>query len=788
MNLQSKYVRITSLSNDDIARERIEGICSGGSINLDGASAVRRSCTLSINVSDPEHPINDAYWGFNNKFKVEQGVKDEITNETRWYNMGVYIVNSYSRSESTSSLTISISGQDKMCRLNGSISGSLPHEVAFGVIDIIDNQGNVTTKYLPLDQIIRNAVKEYAQEREENIVINDLDQYGYELWEYRGDTPVYIYLDSQTKSPLNISTYTALLQKLLDDGETFERALYVYDNEIQYYTLNSVDPLFNKGATKFQYNGNRDCYLVRTEYGQVAGYHQIPLLPSSDLVLNAGEAITSLLDKIKNQLGNFEYFYDVNGKFIFQKKNNYIQELFSPQTGEVVTPTLTISPYSYEFNDNELVTQFSDSPKLDNVKNDFIVWGTKKGVSGQDIKVHARFAIDTKPVPVQDTDNIIFKTKEYSEEIVLVYISVSEYTEEDKNKGIKAYTRNDLTGFHYVANSANLKNLYKITIHEKSPDPNDRISTLYQKKGEDFLFTTQAFLEQCRLRSSNGSSSWPVFEYLKSNSDFKSYSPVSIIYESKEYKKGEYDWREVIYQMALDFYRHGDDPTYPAYLEQQGYKNGKTGYEQYYSDLQGFWRQLYDPNGDPAIYYTADKYKNDVECKYKYWNKLIHQDPSQLPFWIDFLDVGDNDYGLARYAVRKIGQRTKVINDTAVKSVFSFSAPEVRYVTMSDRNGNPNSMESTNAYVPFYINPEWETLFTKSARGISAIERINELLYQHSHTANAVTITVVPNYEIELNTRVKIHGEDYTVDRISYQLNHNGLMTLTCTKIAEQLF
>jgi hypothetical protein len=41
-----------------------------------------------------------------------------------------------------------------------------------------------------------------------------------------------------------------------------------------------------------------------------------------------------------------------------------------------------VSPYSYEFNDNELVTQFSDSPKLDNVKNDFIVWGTKKGVSG----------------------------------------------------------------------------------------------------------------------------------------------------------------------------------------------------------------------------------------------------------------------------------------------------------------------------------------------------------------------------------------------------------------------
>lgn len=757
MNLQSKYVRITSLSNDDIARERIEGICSGGSINLDGASAVRRSCTLSINVSDPGHPINDAYWGFNNKFKVEQGVKDEITNETRWYNMGVYIVNSYSRSESTNSLTISISGQDKMCRLNGTISGSLPHEVAFGVIDIIDAQGEITTKYLPLDQIIRNAVKEYAQEREENIVINDLDQYGYELWEYRGDTPLYIFLDETTKSPLNITTNAG---SIVDGNPLFDIN--------QYYTLNSIDPSFNLDATKVQYNGKRKAYIVKVPYGQVAGYHQIPLLPSSDLVLNAGEAITSLLDKIKNQLGNFEYFYDVNGKFIFQKKNNYIQELFSPQTGQVVAPTLTVSPYSYEFNDNELVTQFSDSPKLDNVKNDFIVWGTKKGVSGQDIKVHARFAIDMKPQKLGE-NSYSFTSKEYYEEIQLAYLIEEVYTDLDKTKGIKAYQK-DGNNYKYVSKVDDLKGLYKITIKEKGTDSR----RLYQKKGEDYIYLIDEVYNLCYTDKKG------TTKLSNKISTFKSYEKVWVKYESKPYSVESYDWREVIYQMALDFYRHNDDPTYPAHLEKQGYKNGKTGYEQYYSDLQGFWRQLYDPNGDPEVYYKSGPYK--------YWNKLIHQDPSQLPFWFDFLDVGDNDYGLARYAVKKIGQRTKVVSDTAVKSVFSFSAPEVRYVTMSDRNGDPSSMEGTNAYVPFYINPDWETLFTKSARGISAVEKINELLYQHSHTANGITITAIPNYEIELNTRVKIRGEDYTVDRISYQLNHNGLMTLTCTKIAEQLF
>jgi hypothetical protein len=38
---------------------------------------------------------------------------------------------------------------------------------------------------------------------------------------------------------------------------------------------------------------------------------------SKDLVVNAGETLTSALDKIKNMLVHFEYFYDINGKFVF---------------------------------------------------------------------------------------------------------------------------------------------------------------------------------------------------------------------------------------------------------------------------------------------------------------------------------------------------------------------------------------------------------------------------------------------------------------------------------------
>jgi len=48
-----------------------------------------------------------------------------------------------------------------------------------------------------------------------------------------------------------------------------------------------------------------------------AGYRLTDLTYAGDLILNVGENITSLLDKIVNMLGEYEYFFDLDGNFIF---------------------------------------------------------------------------------------------------------------------------------------------------------------------------------------------------------------------------------------------------------------------------------------------------------------------------------------------------------------------------------------------------------------------------------------------------------------------------------------
>ena len=63
------------------------------------------------------------------------------------------------------------------------------------------------------------------------------------------------------------------------------------------------------------------------------------------------------------------------------------------------------------------------------------------------------------------------------------------------------------------------------------------------------------------------------------------------------------DWREIIYQMAKDYRKHNHDDDFLINVRENNTINGKylyptgyTGYEQYYIDMEGFWRQLYNPN------------------------------------------------------------------------------------------------------------------------------------------------------------------------------------------------
>jgi uncharacterized protein YggL (DUF469 family) len=54
-----------------------------------------------------------------------------------------------------------------------------------------------------------------------------------------------------------------------------------------------------------------------------------------------------------------------------------------------------------------------------------------------------------------------------------------------------------------------------------------------------------------------------------------------------KYTIDTWDWRELIYQMAWDFYQANTEDDFLSRVEEKNKwaVKGKTGYEQYYSDI-----------------------------------------------------------------------------------------------------------------------------------------------------------------------------------------------------------
>jgi hypothetical protein len=53
--------------------------------------------------------------------------------------------------------------------------------------------------------------------------------------------------------------------------------------------------------------------------------------------------------------------------------------------------------YEYMFKGGELITAFNNNPNIANLHNDYSIWGMRSALSGAQVPVHLRYAIDKKP-------------------------------------------------------------------------------------------------------------------------------------------------------------------------------------------------------------------------------------------------------------------------------------------------------------------------------------------------------------------------------------------------------
>lgn len=650
---------------------------------------------MFVNEDEYNYTNLDNIISLNKKCRVEIGI-DNPTKQYKdysiiWYPQGVYVMINPNLSHQVSGTSISLTLKDKMVLLNGEVGGTIPASTQFDQYDTIDENGEWIIEKPTMYQIIYEAVNHFGGEDINKIIISDLDTRVKMVMKWRGSTPLYlIHKDGQHIMSTNYA-----------DAEGEEYELY--------------------------------------EYGEDVGFIYTDFTYPDELITNPGDNVCTVLDKIKNTLGNYEYFYDTDGNFHFQEIKNYLNttqaktELQPKKKGvyETVSDLLLVDPdhsrmyvvqendhwyyydetesqwkdggiylgndyhvdYSkgktvYNFDDSVLITAFNNTPQWSMIKNDYVVWGIRKNANGNDVPIRYHLAIDSRP-KVGNTYKVFF------------------YTDPDDNL-VKA----------------------KVPIVFTSSEK------LFKTKGAAGNF----YIIENPSDPNNGK----IYKWADGQ-----YQLIDIGLTSITTK----DWRTELYLNGSTAEPLAINSNY------------------YYTELNNEWPKLYDVQAGE-------------------WYEEVLKQPSDIDFFLDFID---SNAAISEFSVSNIGRRTITITDNDINCVFRPEIPDYILIeTGQDDTAAKRAEAEARNQQYIQVDASVYDMLIQGGSKNSAYEKVRELLYQHTSYNESITIQAVPIYHLEPNTRVgvrdiesNIYG-DYMMSAISIPLDVNGTMSISATRALER--
>ncbi len=354
--------RVTILNWNEKPLASLEGDIISGSMNYNGNSSMRRTGNLTILLKEDLGSVTDvnSLVSINKKMKVEIGVTNSTgfyeEEEIIWFNLGYYLASNPSISHNNGGVTLSVSLKDKMSLLNGDFGGRLASSVILTEKETVDSNGDTIIVKPTIYEIIKEAVNHLGKEKLHNIIISDVPLRVKQVMKWNSVSPLFVEEVTQGVSKQ--------LTPSLDEKQ--------FENPKKY------------------------------SYGDDVGYTYTDFTSPKELIGNIGGTVTEILDSIISILSNFEYFYDVEGRFIFQEKKNYLNTTqakveIDNMGNENYLVDFTKGKSVYDFTDSSIISSYSNTPRTDMIKNDFVVWGMKENASGITLPIRYHLAIDSKP-------------------------------------------------------------------------------------------------------------------------------------------------------------------------------------------------------------------------------------------------------------------------------------------------------------------------------------------------------------------------------------------------------
>ena len=680
---KEQYVKITVLDSQERPIKDIQGKITGGNISVDGSSSLRRSCNLSM-VADSYGVIEygktelnmEDLLSMNKKISVEIGFINTFNKyleyEIIWFPLGIFVIINSNCSNSTSGLNISLQLKDKMCLLNGECGGVIPASTTFHEYEYFDYETGTWAIDKPLIyQIILELVNHLGGEDLTRILITDIPNEIKQVMKWGDETkPLYIYSEGK-------------------------------GSQI-YADVNREDLWKNILAE----NPNADeTRLKKYSYGQDVGFVYTPFTYPGELICGNGETVCSVLDKIKTTLGNYEYFYDVEGNFIFREIKNYLNtnQATSISNNLQNDPNYMIDYWEgssiYKFDNNILVSSYANNPQYSMIKNDFVIWGERESASGEKLPIRFHLAIDEKP----------------------------------------------LTG-----------NSYTVYIYEDEIDKVYRAKRIFNIGSQEYS-DDETFLDEQNLHDTN-----IIYQigdkYYQYNAIEKTYINV----DSSNIKTIKtYDWRSELYFQGVTSSLYGTDVN------------------DYYVELVNEWPKLYDITFSGP---TAEKATG-------FWNETL--EGVNLDYFLDMINSSSSETG--KYSVGNIGRRSKVINDNKINCIFEPPIPNIVWLLEGEDNTEKYDFIKKQGYDWYQTDKRIWNKIIGGGHFNSAFVLIQDLLYQYTQYNETISVTSLPIYYLEPNTRIEVNdiksgiAGDYIIKSFSIPFDINGTMTLNCIKVLEKI-
>lgn len=426
------FIKINLLTWNELKIKEIQGLVSTGSLSVDGNSPIRRTINVTL-VLDPDTYLLPEVANeitISKKISILIGLKnntyygmfpDLTTEETRilsepiiWFNLGVFVPTDVSLSHSIEDSSVSVSAQDKMVLLNGDIAGELGYDIDF--------VNTITNENLPYQTIIKDSVSYFGGIDESKVVVLDVPYYAESLTRVPLEDFTF-YGDGQSSDPQNGIYYVgtqAASSASIEIGKTvvqiftnqFGEGLLSADSTVSVVLDNGIQlskPILGSGNFTFYISPAVTLYSTPVNsYGQrtfnistaapiTSGTALSPpidpgaILPlqvvlspknkDTKIEVSSTDTVNTILERVKSDLlGEYEYFFDIDGNFIFQFKKNLESNLsnislFQNDGGNKYLANFDFIPYIYNFSDKEIVSSYSNAPNWKGVKNDFYVYG-----------------------------------------------------------------------------------------------------------------------------------------------------------------------------------------------------------------------------------------------------------------------------------------------------------------------------------------------------------------------------------------------------------------------------